>query len=80
MNIFGTWPEEIVWAAIHELSDYDIMYIDFRDEDEEYDEEEEECDCEPLMFNPDFIEKVCPSLSCCPCCNPAPINFNVNYN
>lgn len=51
MNIFGTWPEDIVWNAIHELAGADIMYIDFKDE------EEEECDYELLMFNPDFIGK-----------------------
>lgn len=78
MNIFGTWPENIVWNAINELSDYEIMYVDFHDED--FDNENEECEEEALLFNPEFIKKVCPSLDCCPCCNPAPVNFNVNYN
>lgn len=78
MNIFGTWPEDIVWDAINELADSEIMYVDFHDED--CDNENEQCEEEALLFNPEFIEKVCPSLGCCPCCNPAPVNFNVIYN
>jgi len=77
-NIFSTWSEEISWNAINELADCGIMFIDFNDPDEEQDDEQ--CDCEPLLFNPEFLEKACPYLGCCPCCNPAPANFNVIYN
>lgn len=82
MNIFGTWPKDIVWDAMQELVDADIMYIDFHEEDEESSESEEDEEYEPelLVFNQEFIEKLCPSLGHCPCCNPAPVNFNVNYN
>ena len=80
MNIFGVWPEETVWNAIHELADADIMLIDFHDEEEEIDEDEDGYEPEMLIFNPEFIEKLCPSLGHCQCCNPAPTNFNVNYN
>ena len=77
-NIFTVWPEAIVWEAIDELFDADIMFIEFNEEDDE--EDSDEYVMEELNFNPEFIEKVCPSLGCCPCCNPAPKNFNVNYN
>ena len=76
-NIFTVWPEDIVWNAIEELAEHEIMFIDFKDEDE-CDDDEPEID--ELLFNPDFIEKVYPSIKNCPCCNPAPTNFNVNYN
>lgn len=88
-NIFGIWPEEIVWDALQELADANIMYVYFDDEDEEktpksvYDETEDdepEVEDGDIIFEPDFIEKVCPSFGHCPCCNPAPVNFNVNYN
>lgn len=79
-NIFGVWPEDIVWKAIDELADCDVMFIDFNDTDDEQDSEEEDCECEMLLFNPKFIEKACPYLNCCPCCNPSPTNFNVIYN
>ena len=81
-NISGTWPEEIVWQAINELADAEIMYIDFDEEDfdEEDLEEEQEYEGQELLFNPEFMSKVCPSLDYCPCCNPAPVNFNINYN
>jgi hypothetical protein len=55
------------------------MFIDFKDEDEP-DENDEECEIDGLIFNPEFIEKVFPSIKHCPCCDPAPTNFNVNYN
>lgn len=77
-NIFTVWPEDIVWNAIDELLTNDIMYIDFNEEDEE--SEEDEYQMEELVFNPEFLEKIYPSLGSCPCCNPAPVNFNVNYN
>ena len=78
-NIFGIWPEETVWDAIHELANADIMLINFTDE---YEEESDDSELEDgdIIFNPEFIEKVCPSFGCCPCCNPAPVNFNINYN
>ncbi len=78
-NIFTVWPEDIVWNAIEELAECEIMFIDFKDEDEP-DEDDEECEIEELIFNPEFIEKVFPSIKHCPCCDPAPTNFNVNYN
>ena len=79
-NIFGTWPEETVWQAISELADADIMLINFIDDEDEDIYEDGELEDGDIIFNPEFIEKVCPSFGCCPCCNPAPINFNVNYN
>jgi len=77
-NIFGVWPEEIVWDAIHELSDAEIMFVHFTDE-EGIDEDDELEDGE-VIFNPDFLEKACIHFGHCPCCDPAPVNFNVNYN
>lgn len=81
-NIFTVWPENIVWKAIDELLINDIMYIDFIDEDEEqeYEDEDEGYQMEELVFNPEFLEKIYPAFDSCPCCNPAPVNFNVNYN
>lgn len=78
-NIFEVWPEAVVWKAINELADADIMLVNFIDEDDEI---EEDCIYEDgdLIFIPEFLEKVCPSIDHCPCCNPAPVNFNVNYN
>ena len=82
-NIFGVWPDETVWDAIHELADAEIMFINFIDEDEidedEIDEDDEFEDGE-IIFNPDFIEKVYIHFGHCPCCDPAPVNFNVIYN
>jgi hypothetical protein len=78
-NIFTVWPEDIVWNAIEELAECEIIFIDFKNEDES-DEDEEECEIDGLIFNPEFIEKVFPSIKHCPCCSPAPTNFNVNYN
>lgn len=77
-NIFTVWPENIVLNAIEELADNDIMYIDFNEDYEE--EENEEYQMEELIFTPEFLEKVYPSIKHCPCCDPAPVNFNVNYN
>lgn len=76
-NIFTVWPEDIVWNAIEELAEHEIMFIDFKDEDGC---DDDELEIHELLFNPDFVEKVYPSIKYCPCCNPAPINFNVNYN
>lgn len=78
-NIFGVWPEAVVWKAINELADADIMLVNFIDEDEEIEEDDIYEDGD-LIFIPEFLEKVCPSIDHCPCCNPAPVNFNVNYN
>ena len=78
-NIFTVWPQDIVWNAIDELADCDIMYIDFHDEDE-LNENNDEYEMEELIFTPEFLEKVFPSIKHCPCCDPAPTNFNVNYN
>lgn len=71
-NIFTIWPEDIVWNAIEELAEHEIMFINFKNDDE--------LEVDELLFKPDFIEKVCPSIKNCPCCNPAPTNFNINYN
>lgn len=78
-NIFTVWPEDIVWNAIDELTEYEIMIVDFHDEGE-LDENGDEYEMEELIFNPEFVEKVFPSIKHCPCCDPAPTNFNVNYN
>lgn len=77
-NIFTIWPEDIVWNAIEELANNEIMYIDFNEDYEE--EENDEYHMEELIFTPEFLEKVYPSIKYCPCCGPAPVNFNVNYN
>ncbi len=77
-NIFGIWPQEIIWRAIDELAEAEIMFIEFIDEDDE--EMEEECECEMLLFDSDFVQQACPMLKYCPCCNPGPVSFNVNYN
>lgn len=79
-HVFETWPEDVVWDAIHELADCDIMFIDFNDPEEETDEDDCECEEELLLFNPKFLDKTCPYIGCCTCCNPAPANFNVIYN
>ena len=79
-EIFTVWPEEIVWNAIHELADADIMYIDFKDPDEEIEEDEDDEEGEEIIFTNEFMSKACPSLDHCPCCDPAPVNFNINYN
>lgn len=73
-NFFSIWPSNVITTALDEFAENDIMFIDFNDEEDE--------DLEPgeLLFNPDFLEKACPFIENCPCCNPAPINFNVNYN
>lgn len=78
-NIFGIWPEDVVWNAINELAEHEIMFIDMCD-CEECSTDDEECDTEELLFNPEFIEKACPYFDCCPCCNPAPTHFNIIYN
>ena len=81
-EIFTVWPEEIVWDAIEELAAADIMYIDFKDPDAEDEDEDEdsEDEGETILLNPEFIKKAFPSLDHCPCCDPAPVNFNIIYN
>ena len=79
-NIFGIWPEQTIWDALTELCDADIMYIHLDDENDESDEDECVCEDGDLIFNPNFLEKVCVPFGHCECCNPAPKNFNVNYN
>lgn len=76
-NIFNIWSEEVVTQALDELAENDIMFINMCDDD---DCDEHECETEELLFNPEFIKKACPYLDRCPCCNPAPVNFNVIYN
>lgn len=83
-NIFNIWPEQIVWDALEELAEAEIMCIHISDDEEEEDTCEEECECEiedgALIFNPEYLEKVCVPFGHCECCDPAPKNFNVNYN
>ncbi len=76
INIFNIWPEGIVWNAIEELAEADIMYVDFSDDEDEMEDDSDDM----LIFNTDFLDRICPSLGHCQCCNPAPTNFNVNYN
>jgi hypothetical protein len=77
-NIFGVWPEEIVWDAINELADTGIMFINFIGEDEI--DEDNEFEDEEIIFDIDFLKKVYISFDHCSCCDPAPTNFNVIYN
>ena len=79
-NIFGVWSDDIIMTALNELADCDIMIINVScDEDKE---EYEECDEEmkdKIMFNPEFLNKVLPSLNECSCCSEV-VRFNVIYN
>lgn len=76
-NIFGIWPQNIVINALNELAENDIMFIDSCDCESC---SQDECEEEQLLFNPEFLEKACPYINACPCCNPNPTNFNVIYN
>lgn len=74
-NIFSTWPQKIVSKALDEMHDNEIMGLT---ECEGCDDEE--CENMFIVFNPEFLQKACPYISSCPCCGPAPVNFNINYN
>ena len=66
---------------IKKLEELEKNLSGFENEEEDYeDEENEEYQMEELIFTPEFLEKVYPSIKYCPCCGPAPVNFNVNYN
>lgn len=72
-NIHSTWPDEIVKQAFNELHEQDIFGLC---ECENCDEEEE-CENMFVVFNPEFLEKVCPYISTCPCCSPAAIQLQL---
>jgi hypothetical protein len=76
-NIFSIWPSDIVTKALDELSELDVMGMC---NCEECDEDSNECGNMQIVFNPEFLDKACPYIGCCPCCSPTPKNFNVIYN